>query len=83
VHGNKDLLEKLGREDPCPCGSGRRFPALLSAQRSVLTAAIGTTTGDKSMPERFRGVVERPQTAGSEPVHVGSNPTAAAILAAP
>ncbi|MGE0191390.1 MAG: SEC-C metal-binding domain-containing protein [Planctomycetota bacterium] len=27
-HG-KELLEKLGRKDPCPCGSGRRFPALL------------------------------------------------------
>ena len=25
VHGNKELLEKLGRNDLCPCGSGRRF----------------------------------------------------------
>ncbi|MEZ6193627.1 MAG: SEC-C metal-binding domain-containing protein [Phycisphaerales bacterium] len=25
VHGNKELIEKLGRNDPCPCGSGRRF----------------------------------------------------------
>lgn len=25
VHGNKMLLEKLGRNDPCICGSGRRF----------------------------------------------------------
>ena len=24
-----ELLEKLGRNDPCPCGSGRRFPPLL------------------------------------------------------
>ncbi|HEY8019533.1 MAG TPA: SEC-C metal-binding domain-containing protein, partial [Thermoanaerobaculia bacterium] len=30
VHGDKELLEKLGRNDPCPCGSGRRFQALLS-----------------------------------------------------
>jgi len=29
VHGDKELLEKLGREDLCPCGSGRRFQALL------------------------------------------------------
>jgi hypothetical protein len=29
VNGNKELLEKLGRNDLCPCGSGRRFPALL------------------------------------------------------
>jgi hypothetical protein len=25
VHGSKELSEKLGRNDPCPCGSGRSF----------------------------------------------------------
>jgi hypothetical protein len=25
VHGEKELIEKLGRNDPCPCGSARRF----------------------------------------------------------
>jgi uncharacterized protein YecA (UPF0149 family) len=25
VHGTKDLMEKLGRKDLCPCGSGRSF----------------------------------------------------------
>jgi uncharacterized protein YecA (UPF0149 family) len=25
VHGNKELREKLGRNDLCPCGSGRSF----------------------------------------------------------
>ncbi|MEM8638226.1 MAG: SEC-C metal-binding domain-containing protein [Cyanobacteria bacterium P01_G01_bin.54] len=25
VHGNKELQEKLGNNDLCPCGSGRRF----------------------------------------------------------
>jgi len=25
VHGFKELSEKLGRNDPCPCGSGRSF----------------------------------------------------------
>jgi uncharacterized protein YecA (UPF0149 family) len=25
VHGDKQLTEKLGRNDLCPCGSGRRF----------------------------------------------------------
>ena len=25
VHGDKELLEKLGRNDLCPCGSGQRF----------------------------------------------------------
>ncbi|HLF03967.1 MAG TPA: SEC-C metal-binding domain-containing protein [Dehalococcoidia bacterium] len=31
VHGDKELLEKLGRNDPCPCGSARRFQELLHA----------------------------------------------------
>lgn len=25
VHGDKELEEKLGRNDPCPCGSDRKF----------------------------------------------------------
>jgi uncharacterized protein YecA (UPF0149 family) len=25
VGGTKELVEKLGRNDPCPCGSRRRF----------------------------------------------------------
>jgi len=29
VGGHKELIEKLGRNDPCPCGSGRRFQAVL------------------------------------------------------
>ncbi|WP_371747877.1 SEC-C metal-binding domain-containing protein [Hahella aquimaris] len=29
VHGDKDLHEKLGRNDPCPCGSRRLFQAML------------------------------------------------------
>ena len=29
VHGNKELSEKLGRNDLCPCASGRRFQAVL------------------------------------------------------
>jgi len=32
VHGDKELVEKLGRNDPCPCGSGRKFQALLSIE---------------------------------------------------
>jgi uncharacterized protein YecA (UPF0149 family) len=33
VHGNKELVEKLGRNDLCPCGSSRKFPQLLPAFR--------------------------------------------------
>ena len=29
VHGDKDLREKLGKDDLCPCGFGRRFQAML------------------------------------------------------
>ena len=25
VHGDKELMEKVGRNDPCPCGSGKLF----------------------------------------------------------
>jgi uncharacterized protein YecA (UPF0149 family) len=29
VHGDVELIEKLGRNDLCPCGSGRRFQTVL------------------------------------------------------
>jgi uncharacterized protein YecA (UPF0149 family) len=35
VHDDKELLEKLGRNDPCPCGSGRSFQEMLLAARPV------------------------------------------------
>jgi hypothetical protein len=38
VHGDVELLEKLGRNDPCPCGSGRRFQGMLSGRRPVSMA---------------------------------------------
>jgi uncharacterized protein YecA (UPF0149 family) len=38
VRGDKELLEKLGRNDPCPCHSGRLFQALLPEQRLLSTA---------------------------------------------
>ena len=44
VHGTKELSEKLGRKDPCPCGSGRSFQTLLPAQRLFLTVSIAITT---------------------------------------
>ncbi|KAF1712150.1 nucleic acid-binding protein [Pseudoxanthomonas kalamensis DSM 18571] len=33
VGTDKELREKLGRNDPCPCGSTRRFKELLSVRR--------------------------------------------------
>ncbi|TXI47926.1 MAG: hypothetical protein E6Q50_12375 [Lysobacter sp.] len=35
VHGEKELVEKLGRNDTCPCGSARRFKTVLSTQRAL------------------------------------------------
>ena len=35
VHGDKELVEKLGRNDPCPCGSGRCFQEVLHALRPL------------------------------------------------
>jgi uncharacterized protein YecA (UPF0149 family) len=35
VHGGKQLFEKLGRNDLCPCGSGRRFQKLLFGVRPL------------------------------------------------
>jgi uncharacterized protein YecA (UPF0149 family) len=29
VHGDKELVEKLGRNDLCPCGSGKSFQDVL------------------------------------------------------
>jgi uncharacterized protein YecA (UPF0149 family) len=33
--GEIELIEKLGRNDPCPCGSGRRFQGLLPDVRPL------------------------------------------------
>ena len=35
VHGHKELVEKLGKDDLCPCGSGRRFQAVLPQLRQL------------------------------------------------
>ena len=43
--GEKELVEKLGRNDPCPCGSGKRFQALLHALGPVSTAPSGMIIG--------------------------------------
>ncbi|MFL6720376.1 MAG: SEC-C metal-binding domain-containing protein [Sphingomonas sp.] len=40
-----ELVEKLGRNDPCPCGSGKRFQALLYELGPVSTVARGRIIG--------------------------------------
>ena len=44
VHGDVELTEKLGRSDLCPCGSGRRFQAVLPEGRTLRRFRCGTTT---------------------------------------
>jgi hypothetical protein len=52
VRGDKELLEKLGRNDPCPCGSSLSFQTLLPAQRLLLTghSAMTTSASDCAPP---------------------------------
>ena len=35
VHGDKLLTEKLGRNDPCPCGSTRSFQKVLFEEKTL------------------------------------------------
>ncbi|WP_082553878.1 SEC-C metal-binding domain-containing protein [Altererythrobacter sp. Root672] len=57
--GEIELLEKLGRNDPCPCGSGKSFQTLLPDLRPVSTARSGETIGGevprRSSPSSSRG----------------------------
>jgi SEC-C motif len=43
--GEVELVEKLGRNDPCPCGSGSRFQGLLPERRPLSTGRNGITIG--------------------------------------
>jgi len=57
VRGNKELSERLGRNDPCPCGSVKSFQALLPWKRLLLTVRIVITIGAESFaPINTNGV---------------------------
>ena len=43
VHGEKQLEEKLGRNDPCPCGSTKSSKTAVSVQ-APMTEPYETTT---------------------------------------
>ena len=67
---DKELVEKLDRNDLCPCGSGRRFQELLHGGRMLLTAAIEMNTSGKGWESRWlrqRVRKTRPQGSGSKP----------------
>jgi hypothetical protein len=60
-----EFVEKLGRYDPCPCGSGRRFPPVLPQHRQIRslaprpTATSGTATSSSSQTRALKS--EDPQ----------------------
>ncbi|MEO1475495.1 MAG: SEC-C metal-binding domain-containing protein [Pseudomonadota bacterium] len=48
--GDKELVEKLGRKDPCPCGSGKSFQEMLPqigalSMGPTVTSIGGTNPG--------------------------------------
>ncbi|MEM9938454.1 MAG: SEC-C metal-binding domain-containing protein [Pseudomonadota bacterium] len=43
--GEKELIEKLGRNDTCPCGSRRLFQEMLPQIRPLSMAKIAASTG--------------------------------------
>jgi len=45
VHGDVELVEKLGRNDPCPCGSALSFQTLLPGLRLFSTERGAPTIG--------------------------------------
>ena len=53
--GETELLERLGNNDLCPCGSGRRFQTLLPQQRPLSTAPVATTTSGSAERDRAPG----------------------------
>ena len=49
VRGTKELSEKLGRNDPCPCNSGRLFQEMLYVIRLLMTAPTEAITLDRKL----------------------------------
>src|SRR5437868_11291454 len=68
--GEKELVEKLGRNDPCPCGSGKRFQEMLHALRPVSTGASGRIIGGESgrvrSAWRAEDLVHRQRSLGAD-----------------
>ncbi|WP_409977395.1 SEC-C metal-binding domain-containing protein [Sphingomonas sp. Y38-1Y] len=74
VHGDKELVEKLGRNDPCPCGSGHRFQAVLPRLRMLSMVPDGTIIGVSDTHRRgwrpARRTVAAPPSLGN-PIALG------------
>jgi hypothetical protein len=57
IRGDKELVEKLGGNDPCPCGSGRRFQTLVPIAVAVVVA-FGTVQDQVAL--RWTPIRNRP-----------------------
>jgi hypothetical protein len=70
VHGDKELVEKLGRRDLCPCGSGLRFqkmlPQLGPLSMARTAANIPATNGHAfgSLPHKGKAAIHAPAQSG-------------------
>lgn len=82
--GEIELLERLGNNDPCPCGSGRRFQAVLPKQRPLLTGPVVPNTGASGSAKKPGGGPRPPapcprssedRAPGYEPGREGSTPS--------
>lgn len=60
MHGDKELIEKLGRNDLCPCGSARRFQELLHENEAVRRRAAELLHPGKVVPESPQQQGDRP-----------------------
>jgi len=65
VHGEKELAEKLGRNDLCPCGSGRRFQELLPEDGPLSTERCDKTTSVEAIASHDRRRIDMRQAARS------------------
>jgi len=71
VHGDKELSEKLGRNDLCPCGSTRRFQEVLYEEEAVRRIAASSLLlgNDTSYDKMFKYVPGlRPSTGARKAV---------------
>jgi len=69
VHGDKELVEKLGRNDLCPCGSDRRFQQVLPEIRPLSMGQTGM-----NIPETDSSGISGPPRYGRAVRHAAPEP---------
>ncbi|MHC4249502.1 MAG: SEC-C metal-binding domain-containing protein [Planctomycetota bacterium] len=80
VGGSKELEEKLGRNDLCPCGSGKRFQALLHGvgplRRLEPRLLLSGSSGGRAVVDAGAAVACRgvSRAGGRRPSEAGAGP---------